>query len=417
MTPARKRQLELLAQLEGTAATDAAEEPGGTLPTAPVDAPPMPRRPLVAAPAPVPLQPEVAPGPNELDPELAAARGEDVGAFNDRATETALRQIVAGITRTKAPDAVTQLGTGEKDLLGRRRQAQVDALRQLEAGNNAARTEAYVKSNEAAGKRAEAGGERADRKLELDQTEAGRRDARFEAEQALKTADLERKKAADAAKAKRGSGKAPPARDAKGNLLPATYRDQLRGNALQPRDGWEPINADKPTFRDQAQGTNFDNLVATYGALGNHKAHAMEAINRFRNAKTPTEGDTALGEANAQMLALANKLRTAEGLNNSDAANAAIEQMLTLEHGSIANFRNLVNSGRIEAILNAGLQSAGANLDTTAKSINLRRSKGAAASAPAPAGTVTVTNGKETREIDEGDLADAEKDGYRRVGK
>ncbi|MDP2271255.1 MAG: hypothetical protein Q8K32_11025 [Archangium sp.] len=413
-----KRQIAMLGSLEQSG-TDISRM---SLDQAPDDDMPIatPTRRVIVPRAGPPEVPVPTSAPIDPDAELTAAKGADVDAFNDRATEMALRQMVAGITRTKVPDStVNQLGTGEKDLLGRRRQSQLDALRQLEAGNNAARTDAYVKGNEAAAKRAEAGGERADRKLSLDETEAERRDARFEAEQVLKAADLERKKAADAARVKKGSGKAPPARDASGKLIPTSYRDQLKGDALKPRSGWEPIVSTDPTFRDAGQAKMFDGAVAAMGAIRNHRDHVLHEVEALKNAKTPAEADTIAGRLNAQMGALASKLRDAEGLNNTDASNQAVENMLSLSHGSAINWKNLMNQGRLPSILNAAIDSGEANLDTMAASNNLRRSKGgAAAPGQAPghtAGKVVVSNGKETMEIDAADEAAAAKDGFKRV--
>ena len=382
MTPEqRKRQLEVLAQLEGgTAATDAAEQPGGSLPTPdfvpevsddlPIAGPTrriiVPRRAAPSVAEPERLAPPV-------DDELITAKSGDVDAFNDRATETALRQIVGGITRTPVPTSVTPMGTSEKDLLGRRRQAQLDALRQLEAGNNAARTEAYLKTNEAAGPRA-------DRKLSLDEEEAKRREARTEAERILKEQMAEEAKRHN--KVSEGIGWKNASKptggpvDENGKTIPER-RQELRENALKPRGGWEPIEPSAPVFRSSQDGSKFDVAVASMGAIRNHRDHVLEGLEELKHARNPAEADIVLAKINAQMGALASKLRDAEGLNNTDASNHAVDTMLSLTGGSIVNLRNVANQGRLPAILNAAINSGEANLNTLAESNNLRRAKAA----------------------------------------
>ena len=75
---------------------------------------------------------------------LEAARGEDVDAFNSRVREMALRQLVGSITRTAPADAVTPLGTSEKDLRAQMAQRRADALRELEMGNEKTRADTYA---------------------------------------------------------------------------------------------------------------------------------------------------------------------------------------------------------------------------------------------------------------------------------
>lgn len=170
--------------------------------------------------------------------------------------------------------------------------------------------------------------------------------------------------------------------DEDGNVVPrsvAERRQAQRESALKPRPDWEPIDPKAATFRTPQDADKFDASVAAFGAIKNHRAHIIEGLKRLKAAKSPAEADTVLGEINAQMGAMASKLRDAEGLNNSDAANHAVDTMLSLTNGSIVNLRNMANEGRLPAILDAAVNSSEANLNTLAESKNLRRKKKAEA--------------------------------------
>lgn len=380
-----KRQLAVLGSLE----QDGADIGGRSLDS-------VPDEPEVIAPPPsrVPMRPrvvdvDVSPRP---DSELMAARGGDVDAFNDRATETALRQIVAGITRTRAPDAISQVTTGEKDLMARRRQAQLDALRQMEAGNNAARTGAIVKGNEEASARAAAGGVRADRKLALEETEADRRDARSTAERALREADLERKKAADAAKAKKGSGKASDA-----GFAPKGFPA-----------GWELVGKTRPTSK---QGEDFEKLVFSDAKMRGLTSQMKDLLKNGSLARiVPGTAEY------ARVKQLATEIKI-EGKNIAElgALSGPDTALMEAISGDPSAIRSMAQD--LPGLLD-GLSNWGAN-SVKAKSVSLgARKTGSAGQAPeSPSGKIVVSNGKERREIDADDEADAAKDGFKRVGQ
>lgn len=263
-------------------------------------------------------------------------------------------------------------------------------------GLQAERTKAYLDATQAQrerdlaiqAQRAEAEGRKEDAekaRLELEREKLKRQGEQFDATTDLKKREIDLKE-----KAERRKGMAKPP---KGPTVPER-RQQMREDALKPRAGWEKIVETDPAFRDPQQAKAFDDSVAAYEALRNHRQHAKEALLRFKNAKTLAEKDNALAEANQQMANIASKLRVAEGLNNSDAANQAVEHMLGLVNGSVVNFRNAINDGRVDAILDSAINSAGTNLDTTAASNNLRRSKTAAKSVE-PGGVVKVRRKKD----------------------
>lgn len=176
-------------------------------------------------------------------------------------------------------------------------------------------------------------------------------------------------------------------------------RQQMREDALKPRAGWEKIVPEDPAFRDTAQAKGFDDAAAAFEALKNHRRHAAHALEQLKEAQRNGDvkaADTALGVLNQQMGNISSKLRVAEGLNNSDAANHAIETMLSLQNGSVANFRNAINDGRLDAILDSAIDSASTNLDTLAASNNLRRAKARAPEAHGEGGeTVKVRRKKD----------------------
>lgn len=83
------------------------------------------------------------------DAELEAAQQLDSDEKARRLFETATRQLIGGITRTPVQPTLTQPSNSTAALLAKRRQDRLDALRQMEGDNNAARTAAYLSSNEA----------------------------------------------------------------------------------------------------------------------------------------------------------------------------------------------------------------------------------------------------------------------------
>lgn len=218
------------------------------------------------------------------------------------------------------------------------------------------------------------------------------KDRTFKATEAQKRAEEARQRAiiAAAARAKREKEKAEA--DAKKGPTAQDLREEKWKTGTAVRPGWRPIVKNAPTFRDVAQAKGFDDTVAAFGALENHKNHVMETLAQFKEArsrKDVAKMDELAGVINQQMGNLASKMRVAEGLNNSDAANQAIEQALSLSHGTLFNTRNAINEGRIDAILNSAIDSAHANLVKTGRAMNIEPDD---APAEAPAGIVTFVD-------------------------
>jgi plasmid stabilization system protein ParE len=147
--------------------------------------------------------PAVAP---DVDAELLAAQGADTDAFNARAQELALRQIVGGITRTAVPGVVSPLGNKEQQLLSGRRQSKLDAIRQLEAQDNVTRADAYGRSVEQNAASAAARERMGERQLGQREKELDARSSADKARAVIAQGELDRRKAADVAKAKKGTG-------------------------------------------------------------------------------------------------------------------------------------------------------------------------------------------------------------------
>lgn len=320
------------------------------------------------------------------DMELAYARQQDRMGRSNEAFERGSRQLVAGLTRTPVQDTFKQPVDAVTQLYAQRKQRDATHAQNEQGRLGAARLN-YDQS-EAQRKAAE---ERAAREAGLKtdaEKEAWRRQHEGEVLSETKRHNLGTE-ANGRISALKPSGLAggPIERDEDGNLVPKTVRDALRVDALKPRPGWEKIDSTAGTFRDADQAKQFDTAAAAFGALQNHRAHAAEALKRLRAAKSPQEADTALAEVNQQMANIASKLRVAEGLNSSDASNHAVDTMLSLTNGSIANLRNFANEGRLDAILDSSINSAKTNLDTLAGSANLRRSKSGKPAAARPTAT------------------------------
>lgn len=335
----------------------------------------------------MPIVPKVVQVPgNPAEPddmELAAAKVEDRTARSREAFERGTRQLIGGLTRTEALPSTPGPVDAVQQLYARRKERDAAHAQNEQARMGAARLN--FEQAEAQRKAAE---EKAMRELGLKtdaEKEAYRRKHEGEVFEESKRHNIEAEKNGRiSALRPSGMGGGPIERDEDGNLVPKTVRDALRVDALKPRPGWEKIDPSANAFRDADQAKQFDTAAAAFGALQNHRAHAAEAMKRLKAAKSPTEADTALAEVNQQMANIASKLRVAEGLNSSDASNHAVDTMLSLKDGSVANLRNLANEGRLDAILDSAINSARTNLDTLAGAANLRRAKGKAASAEGP---------------------------------
>ena len=355
----------------------------------------------VSAAARMPIVPKVVDVPSgpEQDPDrlaAAAARAQDRMARQRMALERGGRELVAGLTRT-TPQAVTPQPTDAFERWAQlQRQKKQDSLRETEARNNAARTDAYLKTTEAAGPRA-------DRKLSLEEQALKAREeaAKLKAEQDAERASFEHEKFDESKRHNRSTEGAQwtAAKRAGDKAERDEERLRLKTDALKPRQGWEPIEPGAPTFRDASQAKSFDDSVAAMGAIRNHRDHVLHELSALKKAKSVKEADIIVGRLNAQMGALASKLRAAEGLNNTDAANHAIETMLSLKNGTAVNWKNVVNEGRLPGIISAAIDSGEANLDTVAQSNNLRRAKAGPVSMKFPDGSV--------HPVDPSDMAEA----------
>lgn len=327
----------------------------------------------VAAPAPsrVPIIPKVLDltQQNPDDIELAAAKVEDRHARSREAFERGTRQLIGGLTRTEAlpstpgpVDAVQQLYA--------RRKAQ-DATRAQAEQARLGATKFNFEQQEAARKAAE--DKDRDTRDFTYKSDADKAAAARKAQEDAETARHNR--VTEGIGWKNASRPVGGPVDENGKTIPERRQEQ-RENALKPRAGWEPIDPAAPVFRSAQDGSKFDVAVASMGAIRNHRNHVLEGLEELKHAKSPADADVVLAKINAQMGALASKLRDAEGLNNTDASNHAVDTMLSLTGGSIVNLRNVANQGRLPAILNAAINSGEANLDTLAESNNLRRAKG-----------------------------------------
>lgn len=337
---------------------------------------------------PEPQTVEVPPMPRP-DDEFRAARNADIDAYNKRALEMGFRQLVAGLTGTQAPEAVSQLGTGEKDLLARRRQATLDALRKMEAENNAARTDAYLSAQDKMGAGRTAAADAKSRELDLKEQLLKNK---MEGDAWLRKYKEEGRRAAAGLAAQKMSAK--EAKDAAKASDVTGLRKEL--NAL------EPVKT-------------FGNVTAAYGkikaAIDNPSAASdLSAI--FAYMKMLDPGSTVReGEfANAQnatgvggkIINAYNKVLSGERLSPEQRADF-LAQARGLYEVEKKRYDEQVSRYRDLA------KKRGGNPDDV---MPLRTEGGS--SAPAP-GKIHVTNGQETLEIDEADLPAAEADGFKRV--
>ena len=307
------------------------------------------------------------------DMELAAARLADRRARSSDAFDRGGRQLVAGLPRTPVQATMSAPSDVVAQLLARRKAA--DATHQ---GNEQIRLGAAKMAFDKA---------QAEAKTLEDKTR-DTRDFSYKSEADKRAAELKSKEDAEVGRhnlateangrisaLKPSASMSAPALDENGRIKPKNFREQVQADARGARPGWEPIDATKPLFRSSHDGEQFDKSEAAMGAIRNHKEHVIGLLEKLKGASDPADADVLIGEINAQMGALSSKLRDAEGLNNTDAANHVMENMLSMSGGSIVNVKNALNSKRLPAILDTAISSGETNLNTLAKSANLRRAK------------------------------------------
>lgn len=410
MTPEEmKRKLRVLGAIEGAGGDISENSVDEVIPSDAIEiAGPPVRQPLTPRPPGVIV--ERLPQVPEADTELTAARSGDVNSFNDRATETALRQIVGGITRTKVPDSVTQLGTGEKDLLGRRRQARLTALQEMELGRNAgndtyrrekdAKDEAYRTTKDASDAKY--------RQTEADENQVIRREgigaskAAADAMRMLAGANFGlRKEESDVKKTERDDKKAASAVPVLGGTLTLTpgLSDTERGKAREVGGLWN--SADEAVANFQTTLEEFARAPSSES-----KGRVTAALRTASSAFNSAIGGGAMSadEARAMSEAMGADILSPSGLQ-------ALAQSVLGDDGKAA----ATISNRVRAARQANRAAALGRLKTYGTFTDGGATAGGHEAAAS--GKVTVTNGKETLEIDAGDVADAEKDGYRRVGQ
>lgn len=237
LTEEEKRRMQ--AQI---AALSQMESAGGDISGMTLDNISPPRAPQYAEPAPPPQEAFIIsrPEPRDVevpampDMELRAAKNADVDAFNKRALETGFRQLVAGLTGTRAPDAVTPFGTGEADLRARRRAMEVDALRRMEAENNAARTGAYLEAQTKMGLGREQQADISTRRLE--EVERANK-----AKEELERLRIDYKKEADAKRAAAGAA----ARKSKADAADEKSAEKAKAK------GWKDVSELRKEFNAQ----------------------------------------------------------------------------------------------------------------------------------------------------------------------
>lgn len=220
----------------------------------------------------------------KVDEELRAAKNADIDAFNQRALEMGFRQLVGGLTGTRVPDAVSQLGTSEADLRARRRAMETDALRRMEAENNAARTGAYLEAQTKMGLGREAGTNLAAQRLS--ETERANK-----AREELERLRIEYKKEADARRAAAGAaGKA--------------AKDQKEADKAE-RQGRKDVSELRKEFNAQEPVKTFGGIKSAYGkiaaALKNPSAAGdLSAIFAYMKILDPSSAVRESEFANAQ---------------------------------------------------------------------------------------------------------------------
>lgn len=180
------------------------------------------------------------------------------------------------------------------------------------------------------------------------------------------------------------------------------------GPKLPPKGfpaGWELSGDTQPT---QRQGEQFEGLVYSDAKMRGLTGEMRKLLAKAGSGRVlPGPEQSRLKQLATQIQIEGKTIAELGALSGPDMALMRAIASDPTEFGSFAR--------DIPALLD-GLDSWGANsVNAKAQSLGARRIGSGPAKRASTLGRVTVSNGRETLEIDETDLKDAEKDGYKRV--
>jgi hypothetical protein len=317
------------------------------------------------------------------DDELEDAKSLDQRTEADRLFEAATRQLIGGLTRTAPQGLLTQPVNAEKSLLGKRQQARMEALKQLEMDNDASR---YAAGQE--------------RQAMLD--------ARRETDRAE---DLKQRALSNELR-----GKDIAARERNTNVMQGlAFGAAGRAAAAEER----AAKAEVPKAAAE--------LRKEFNALPDVKTFG-EVDAAYQKVKAAASSPSAAGDLSAifaymKMLDPGSSVREGEFANAQNAG--GIDAKITAAYNNVLNGQRLTPEQRADFIKQAenlyGVHKQ--RRDAQAKRYGDLASKQGLAPedvtgvgvAPVAGGRVIVSNGTQTLEIDASDLADAERDGFKRV--
>jgi hypothetical protein len=335
------------------------------------------------------------------DDELEDAKSLDQRTEADRLFEAATRQLIGGLTRTAPQGLLTQPVNAEKSLLGKRQQARMEALRQLEMDNDASRYAAGVERQKMLDER-----HKAERKEDLAERE---KDNERADRGQLTTQELARsnyalaaggfglrKQEAETKERERSDKMAASEIPLMGGTLKlaAGLADSERSSARDKAGLWNAADASTEEFQRNLEAFAKSPNATTRGQMVASLRTAASAFNAAIGG-----GAMSKDEAAAMSEALGADLASPEGLN-------AIIAKFSGDDASAA----AAISSRVKAARSANRAAAVGRLKTYGT-----YSEAPKAAPTAKTGRVVITNGVETLEIDASDLADAERDGFKRV--
>lgn len=395
---------------QGAGMTDSGgvDLPRGTKVSLPMD---------VAAPAPsrVPITPKAVDLTQEPpdDLEMAYASAQDRKARAAEAFERGSRQLVAGLTRT--PVVASTMGPTDAvaKLMALRKQRGEDAQRNEQNRLGAAKFnyEQKTEAQKAAEQKARDERDFAEKEKEFkyrQENDALNRDAsdRRAAAQDRMTATGLGIRLDDAARKKKEDEDKTAASDIpflNGTLkLKPGLSDTERNQARTKAGDWNAADAAvgnfQSTLEEYARNPSVENKGKVTAALRTASSAFNSAIG---GGAMSADEARAMSEAmGADILSPTGITAIAESVFGGDPAKASA-----------------TISSRVRAARQANKAAALGKLRASGDYIEGGGSTQPASSPNVPAGKVVVSNGKETLVIDAGDVADAERDGFKRVGK
>ena len=311
---------------------------------------------------------------------VTTGREKDRTAALLRAIEMGSKQLTAGVNQQPMAQMVSGPTNFERDA-NAQTNAEADAATkrgQLEAHQNAIQAKERVALANAAA--------RASRQAEEDKHRAGRETVKDErAAEGAKRADEKFGEAKRHNGVMEGLASANAARGDE-RLDLNKQRLSFTTGKLDTPPGWKKTVENKPAFTSTKDREKFVDMMGAVATMGEHVKN-VQAINaRLKSAPVGQEYEL-IKQMNNHLMALSQKLNTAEAKPNTQTSTALSEAIEGLKHGEVDKARLFLNNKYFMETVAASIVTAKTNFEELAKAHNLSRDEAAAPAShdrPAP---------------------------------